>query len=131
MWFATFVIVANDYFIFRYAANESYDSKFGPLSSAYEECRAECVGLYLSLDSEVIKIFGFTDLTEQRNVVYVNWLSMVHKGIESLKMYNPSVKKWLQAHSQARYVITRVLLESAKELVKIEQIEKNKDDGTF
>lgn len=112
-----------------YAANESYDSKFGSLSSAYEECRAECVGLYLSLDSEVLKIFGFPDPAEQKNIIYANWLSMVHKGIESLKMYNPAVKKWLQAHSQARYVITRVLLEGAKDLVKIEQLEKNKDDG--
>ncbi|KAI2805606.1 bifunctional diacylglycerol diphosphate phosphatase/phosphatidate phosphatase, partial [Blomia tropicalis] len=112
-----------------YAANESYDSKFGSLSSAYEECRAECVGLYLSLDSDVLKIFGFSDPEEQKNIIYANWLSMVHKGIESLKMYNPSVKKWLQAHSHARYVITRVLLEASKDLVRIDQIEKSADDG--
>ena len=54
---------------------------------------------------------------------------MVHKGIESLKMYNPSVKKWLQAHSQARYVITRVLLEASKQLVDIQYIEKSPNDG--
>lgn len=54
---------------------------------------------------------------------------MVHKGIESLKMFNPSVNKWLQAHSQARFVITRVLLESAPNLIDIEYIENSASDG--
>lgn len=112
-----------------YASNESYDSSFSSLSSTYEECRAECVGLYLCLNSDVMKIFGFEDPVEANNVIYVNWLLMVQKGIDSLKIFNPTVNKWLQAHSQARYVITRVLLESAKELVKIEYIEKSPVDG--
>lgn len=113
-----------------YEYNETYDTKFGSLSSAMEECRAECVGLYLSLDSDVLRIFGFTEPKSVQDVIYVSWLSMVHKGIESLKMYNPEAKKWLQAHSQARYVITRVLLEGSKNLVKIEHIEKA-EDGEF
>jgi dipeptidyl-peptidase-3 len=44
-------------------------------------------------------------------------------------MYNATVGKWGQAHSQARYVITRVLLEASKELVNIEYIEKSPTDG--
>ncbi|OTF75261.1 hypothetical protein BLA29_007234, partial [Euroglyphus maynei] len=112
-----------------YENGESYDGKFGAISSAYEECRAECVGLYLSLNPDVLTIFGFTDQQEARNAVYVAWLKMVHSGIISLQMYNPTVKKWLQAHSQARYVITRVLLESAKEIVSIDQIEQSPIDG--
>ncbi|XP_075589373.1 dipeptidyl peptidase 3 isoform X1 [Dermatophagoides farinae] len=112
-----------------YQAGESYDGKFGSFSSAYEECRAECVGLYLSLNVDVLSIFGFVDQQEARKVVYAAWLEMVQKGIESLKMYNPTVKKWLQAHSQARYVITRVLLESAKDIVSIDQIEQSPIDG--
>ena len=74
------------------------------------------------------RIFGFTG-AEAENVIYVNWLSMVQMGIESLKVYNPSIKKWLNAHYQARYVITRVLLEASKDLVTIKHIEKSPNDG--
>ena len=38
-----------------YEDGETYESKFGPLSSALEECRAECVGLLLSLEQNVLK----------------------------------------------------------------------------
>ncbi|KAF7487756.1 Dipeptidyl peptidase 3 [Sarcoptes scabiei] len=112
-----------------YNHNETYDSKFGPISSAYEECRAECVGLYLSTNKKVLKIFGFEEEEKICRVVYAAWLQMIQKGIQSLKMYNPTTKKWLQAHSQARYVIMRVLLSSAKPIAKISYIPKSEIDG--
>jgi dipeptidyl-peptidase-3 len=43
-------------------------------------------------------------------------------------MYQPETRKWLQAHSQARYAIARVLINDAPGLVKIEQL-KNEEDG--
>ncbi|XP_064489550.1 dipeptidyl peptidase 3-like isoform X2 [Ornithodoros turicata] len=102
-----------------YTEGESYDSKFGSLGSTYEECRAECVGLYLCNNDDVLKIFGFSG-QEADDVAYVNWLSMVAKGVEGLQTYNPHTKSWLQAHSQARYVIMRVLLEAGN-LVEIKE----------
>lgn len=78
-----------------YKNGETYDSAFGALGSSYEECRAECVGLYLCNDHNVLKLFGFEGEAGQE-VAYVNWLSMVVKGVEGLQSYNPQTKAWLQ-----------------------------------
>lgn len=103
-----------------YEEGQTYDSQFASLGSAFEECRAECVGLYLCLQNSAVKVFGFEGEKADR-VIHANWLSMVLKGIESLKMYQPESKKWLQAHSRARYVITRVLIEHAEGMVSIDR----------
>jgi hypothetical protein len=39
-----------------------------------EECRAECVGLYLSTDVSVLNIFGHAG-EEADDITYINWLS--------------------------------------------------------
>jgi dipeptidyl-peptidase III len=63
-----------------YEPGETYDSRFKAFSSAYEECRAESVGLLLFLDREVLKIFGYTEEQEVNDLIYVNWLMMVYAG---------------------------------------------------
>ncbi|KAG5898542.1 hypothetical protein JTB14_012441 [Gonioctena quinquepunctata] len=95
----------------HYEPGDTYDTKFGPLSSSYEECRAEAVGLYLSLDPNVLKIFGHEG-EQADEVTYVNWLSLVWAGAgKGLELWEPG-RGWLQAHAQARFVLARVLIQA-------------------
>ncbi|XP_043996137.1 dipeptidyl peptidase 3 [Gambusia affinis] len=105
-----------------YQGSETWDSKFSTIASSYEECRAECVGLYLCLNKQVLSIFGH-EAQEAEDVVYINWLSMVRAGLLGLEFYTPESKSWRQAHMQARFVILRVLLEAGEGLVGLEEVE--------
>ncbi|XP_029029652.1 dipeptidyl peptidase 3 isoform X2 [Betta splendens] len=104
-----------------YQDSETWDSKFSTIASSYEECRAECVGLYLCLNKQVLSIFGH-EAQDAEDVVYINWLSMVRAGLLGLEFYTPESKSWRQAHMQARFVILRVLLEAGEGLVGLEEV---------
>ncbi|XP_038072847.1 dipeptidyl peptidase 3-like [Patiria miniata] len=103
-----------------YLSSDTYDSKFPVIGSSYEECRAECVGLYLCLSRDILKIFGHEGSAAE-DIFYINWLNMVRAGLLALEFYTPETRTWRQAHMQARYVILRVLLEAGKGLVTIER----------
>lgn len=104
-----------------YQPGDTYGSKFSSISSSYEECRAETVGLYLSRNADVLKIFGFEE-KENSDVTYVNWLSLGLTGISSLEFYSPTSKEWKQAHSQARFAILQVLFEAGQDFVKLSEV---------
>eukprot|EP00930_Biecheleria_cincta_P024341 TRINITY_DN17432_c0_g1_i1.p1 TRINITY_DN17432_c0_g1~~TRINITY_DN17432_c0_g1_i1.p1 ORF type:complete len:776 (-),score=144.53 TRINITY_DN17432_c0_g1_i1:259-2586(-) len=116
-----------------YAEGATWDSTFGKLASSYEECRAECCGIYLSLEAEVLKVFGHEwdksapGQADVHDVTYINWLLMVRAGLTGLEFYTPETGAWRQAHMNARYVILRVLLEAGQGLVKLETT--TGDDG--
>eukprot|EP00500_Bicosoecida_sp_ms1_P004572 CAMPEP_0203815534 /NCGR_PEP_ID=MMETSP0115-20131106/11160_1 /ASSEMBLY_ACC=CAM_ASM_000227 /TAXON_ID=33651 /ORGANISM="Bicosoecid sp, Strain ms1" /LENGTH=727 /DNA_ID=CAMNT_0050724431 /DNA_START=24 /DNA_END=2207 /DNA_ORIENTATION=- len=104
-----------------YAPGQTYDAAFPVISSSLEECRAECVGVYLCVDKDVLKIFGHEG-DEGDRIVYVNWLSMARAGLMALLFYSPETKKHGQAHMQARFAILRVMIEAGvAEIVNAER----------
>lgn len=104
-----------------YKPGETWSACFGALASPFEECRAECAGIYLCLDREILAVFGHTQATEAEDVAYINWLLMVRAGLVALEFYSPETDKWRQAHMQARFAILQVLLEAGGGLVTIER----------
>ncbi|GFQ98082.1 dipeptidyl peptidase 3 [Trichonephila clavata] len=111
-----------------YKEGESYNSVFGSLSSAYEECRAECVGLFLCTETDILRIFGL-DGAACEEAMYVNWIDVAFAGLEALRMYDPKTHSWLQAHGHAAYVILQVLLECEGNFVKVQKV--TGEDGTL
>lgn len=85
-----------------YAAGATWDTTFGKLASSYEECRAECTGLYLCLEPSVLAVFGHAAADGVHEVAYVNWLLMVRGGLTGLEFYTPETKGWRQARAHPR-----------------------------
>jgi len=106
-----------------YPTGSTWDSTFGKIASTYEECRAECSGLFLCLEKAVLDVFGHAEqVTGVHDITYVNWLLMVRAGLTGLEFYTPETAAWRQAHMQARYVILRVLLEGGGGLVTLKKV---------
>ncbi|GMS81030.1 hypothetical protein PENTCL1PPCAC_3205, partial [Pristionchus entomophagus] len=103
-----------------YEPGETWASLFGHLAGGIEECRSEAVGYVLCCDEDILKIFGFEGEFGQ-TIKYVNWLSSIHKGLIALELYNMDHQKWGQAHSWARFVLMKVVLEAGQGFVTIEE----------
>lgn len=104
-----------------YQPGDTWDSKFPAIGSSYEECRAECVGIYLCTEKQALSIFGHHDEQEANNVVYINWLMMARAGLVALEFYRPGAKTWGQAHMMARFAILQVMLEAGENFVTIDE----------
>ena len=104
-----------------YERGENYQTRFTNLGSAYEECRAETVALYLCLNDDVLDIFNIPK-EKKEDVKYMLWLDMFFGGLKGLEMYQCKQGQWGQAHSQARYVILQVGLEAGHGLVDVKEI---------
>jgi len=104
-----------------YPPGATWDSTFGKIASAYEECRAECAGIYLCLEPVPLAVFGHADATADsvHDISYINWLLMVRAGVCALEFYTPATSSFRQAHMWARYVILQVLLEAGDGLLTL------------
>jgi len=103
-----------------YDKGETWSSKFGATSGAYEECRAEAVGYFLCCYPDILQIFGYEGEVAE-DVKYVNWMNEIRAGLVALEFYQPESKKWGQAHCFARYVLLRVAMAAGQDFVTIEE----------
>ncbi|KAK9432371.1 peptidase family M49-domain-containing protein [Lipomyces doorenjongii] len=98
-----------------YKPGQTWGSVFGTISGSYEECRAECVAMYLATEKSLLEIFGHTETSTEAgladDVVYIAYLLMARAGLVALEYWDPESKKWGQPHMQARFSIFKQFLE--------------------
>lgn len=103
-----------------YRPGETWGGKFGAMAGPFEECRAETVAIYLSLEPKVLEIFGHPG-AEGADVTYANWLLMAKAGADALRFYDPRTGVWGQAHMQARFAIMNVMLQAGEGLLTFDK----------
>ncbi|KAH2666498.1 hypothetical protein KXV79_006076 [Aspergillus fumigatus] len=86
-----------------YGPGETWTGVFTDLSTTVDECRAELAGAYLIDVAEILQLFGCTvdSKIKPADVVYNLFQQLGVDGLRALENYNPSTKKWGQAHSRA------------------------------
>ncbi|KAI1795058.1 aflatoxin-detoxifizyme [Ganoderma leucocontextum] len=110
-----------------YKPGQSWDTAVGEVSSSMEECRADTVGLYLSSNLDILKIFKYTDQQDIDDIQYITFLLTARAGLRALEFYDPANKKHGQAHMQASLGITRHLIKSG--IARLEEVRAA--DGTL
>jgi len=85
--------ISGDTFESCYEKDDVWSTKFGSISSSYEECRADTCGFFLCTIKEVYLLFGFED-HEVDTMLWVNVMNQMRKGLLGLTLYNPELKKW-------------------------------------
>jgi len=81
-----------------YEEGETWNGKFGAISTSYEECRADACGFYLCTLPEVYPLFGFEE-SEIETLLWTNVMNQFRKGILGLQLFNAETSKWGQAHT--------------------------------
>lgn len=98
-----------------YKPGQTWDGTFPGLSSSYEECRAEAVGIFLTPEPTALTVFGYEPgSVEAEDIVYINWLNMARAGVMGLMFFNPTTRVWGQAHMHARFVLLQVMREASE-----------------
>ena len=57
-----------------YEEGETWNSKFGSISTSFEECRADTCGFYLATFPDVYRLFGF----EESEVDTMLWCNLMN-----------------------------------------------------
>lgn len=110
-----------------YEEGDTWNGKFGSISTSFEECRADTCGYFLCQLPEVYTLFGFEE-NEIDTMLWVNVMNQFRKGILGLQLYNPETQKWGQAHTNGAYVLSMYLYQNQKsDIVKFELKEETEE----
>lgn len=68
-----------------YKHGENWHSRFGELSSGYEECKADSVALYLSTEEDIVKILlpKFSE-DDRKKAVIAGWVDVIYGALKGL-----------------------------------------------
>ena len=97
-----------------YEQGEDWNGKFGDISCAYEECRADTCSLYLCTIPQVCSLFGFNPENEEeiKTMLWVNVMNQVRRGVAGLSCFNVEMGTFGEAHRWGEFVSTLFLYEN-------------------
>ncbi|KAI5799928.1 peptidase family M49-domain-containing protein [Geopyxis carbonaria] len=113
-----------------YGPGETWGSVFSTIAASYEECRAECVAMYLGVEKDILGIFGFTEESETKadDIMFIEYLQMARAGLLALEYWDPKYKKWGQGHMQARFSILKTMLSAGPSFISLTSTEPDHSD---
>ncbi len=109
-----------------YDHGETWHSKFGDLSGAYEECKADAVAIYLSTFEEIMDLLLPNYTKEQKEEILICcWYDVIYGAVRGLKEFSPESMKWGQAHMSGNFAILKVMMEADPTFVILKENESN------
>lgn len=105
----TFKLLSEEKVDSHYKPGETWNEKFGNISCSFEECRADTCGIFLGYEPKAYEIFGCKK-EDINGILKCTVLNHVRKAVLGLKLYDPEMKKWGQAHTQGAFVFLQFLL---------------------
>ena len=123
-------LLSNELVTSWYKSGESWNNKFGNISTSFEECRADLCGLYLHPQPLAYQIFGIAS-HEIDDIFITSVLIYLRKGILGLKLFEAANNKWGQAHTQGAFVLAHYITANQDPLKPILEIDIKEDDSWF
>ena len=109
-----------------YDVGESWHSKFGDLSGAYEECKADAVAIFLATFEEILDILLPNYTKEQKEEILICcWYDVVFSAVRGMKEFSPESMKWGQPHMSGNFAILKVMMEADPNFIVLRENENN------
>ena len=123
-------LLSDDLITSWYKPGESWNNKFGKISTSYEECRADLCALYLHPQPMAYQIFGI-GAEEIDSIFITSVLVYVRKAVLGLKLFDPVNSKWGQAHTQGAFVFVHYVIKNQDPLAPILEFDIKEDNSSF